>query len=194
MTNVELREAVYAEACKQPSDINEHLPTLRRLAEQCPRVIEMGMRTGVSTVALLAAQPKKLVSIDINPISIISQRTVDLMQIAGETKWQPRVADTLECEIEDCDMLFIDTLHTFEQLKAELWKHVFPSHNTGHCKCKVKKYLVFHDTSTFGFVGEDQKTPGLRAAIYWFQQNAFPLWQVVEDHHNNNGLTVLRHA
>lgn len=184
-----LREQTYERLCKLPSDINEHLPTLRRLAEKCEHVTEMGMRGGISTCALLAAQPKTLVSWDINPRSVLaSEAAKELWLMAGKTSFQPRVGNTLEIFIEPTDMLFIDTLHTAKQLQGELRRHVlwykFESLQ------RVRKYLVFHDTSTFGFEGEDGG-PGLRSAIDWFQKNAFPLWHVVEDHLNNNGLLVM---
>ena len=47
-------EAKYREKCATPSDIFEHLPTLRRYAGQCEHVTELGVRTVVSTWALLA--------------------------------------------------------------------------------------------------------------------------------------------
>ncbi len=180
-------EELYEAARAAPSDINEHLATLRGYASECEHVTEMGMRSGVSTLALLAAQPRKLISWDINPLAIISQNTVNLTLLAGRTQFQPRVGDTLEIVIEPTDMLFIDTLHTAKQLKAELERHADP------VECKVKKYLAFHDTVTFGTQGEDGSEPGLRAAIRWFQKcHAFPLWELIEDRQNNNGLVVLR--
>lgn len=190
-------DAEYERLCSTPSDINEHLPTLKRLAAECSHVTEMGMRGGISTAALLAGRPKTLISWDINPVAIISQRVMDLLGMAvaeGKTTFQPRVGNTLEILMEPTELLFIDTLHTAAQLKEELWRHVFPDHFTGKCKCKVKKYLVFHDTTTFGYIGEDGKQPGLRAAINWFQMNAFPIWQLVEDREQNNGLLVLKHV
>lgn len=191
----ETREATFKHLCNTPSDINEHLPVLRRLASECKHVTEMGMRGGVSTVALLAAQPKTLISWDIDPAAIISETSAAIHLMRGATTFQPRVGNTLEISpIEPTDMLFIDTLHTFDQLKAELWRHVFPDHFTGKCLCRVKRYIVFHDTSTFGFQGEDGKQPGLLAAIEWFQRQAMPIWGVVEKYENNNGLLVLRHA
>lgn len=189
------REDAYATLQKLPSDINEHMPTLRRLASECKHVTEFGMRGGLSTFALLAAQPKTLISWDINPGAIVSQQSNLLLALAGETSFQPRVGNTLSISpIEPTDMLFIDTLHTWKQLKEELWRHVFPDHFTGKCLCRVKRYIVFHDTSTFGYVGEDGEQPGLLAAIEWFQRNAMPIWGVVEKYENNNGLLVLRHA
>lgn len=187
-TEASLREELYAKACTTPSDINEHLPLLREYASKCRRVTEFGMRTGNSTVAFLAAQPKTLISWDLDPWSIISQRTADLMYVRGETNFQPRVGNTLTIPvIEETDLLFIDTLHTGRQLLDELKRHADPVLGT------VKKYLIFHDTITFGDVGEDGKEPGLRAAIRFYQRcHAFPLWELVEDRKNNNGLVILQ--
>ncbi len=180
--------AHYEALCAHPSDINEHLPLLRKLAEDCEHVTEFGMRGGVSTAAFLVAQPKTLVSWDVNPAAIVSQRCADLLAVAGRTSFQPRVGDTLTiAPIEPTDLLFIDTLHTGKQLIAELKRHVDPVSRP------VSKYLVFHDTATFGMVGEDGQEPGLRAAIRFYQRNwAFPLWELIHDLPNNNGLVVLR--
>jgi hypothetical protein len=38
----------------QPSDINEHLQTLHDLASECDHVTEFGVRTALSTTAMLA--------------------------------------------------------------------------------------------------------------------------------------------
>jgi hypothetical protein len=177
-------EGLYQRRCEVPSDINEHLPTLRRLASRCDHVTEMGMRGAVSTTALLVAQPKRFVSWDIDAKAVVSQNVADLVVLAGQTVFQPRVGNTLEIEIEETDLLFIDTLHTAAQLKAELARH----------GSKVRSWIALHDTMTFGLRGEDGKEPGLRAAIADFQRNNFPLWGVVGDYENNNGLVVLEHV
>ncbi len=53
-------EENYNVLVKIPSDINEHLPVLKKYAEQCDHVTEMGVRYIVSTFALVLAKPKKL--------------------------------------------------------------------------------------------------------------------------------------
>lgn len=179
-------ETRFHAARARPSDINEHLPLLRSLASECDHVTEFGLRwaTG-STVAFLAARPRTLVSWDMNPTAVVSQAVADLLACTERTRWQPRVGDTLEITIEETDLLFIDSYHTARHLKAELERH-------GH---KARRYLVFHDTVTFGDRGEDGSDPGLRAAIRWFQkEHMFPLWELIEDRKNNNGLVVLRHV
>lgn len=183
------RERLYREACETPSDINEHLPILRKLAGECAHVTEMGMRGGTSTVALLAAQPETLISWDINPYAVVSQRCADLLFIRGRTDFQPRVGDTLKIRTEPTDFLFIDTLHTYKQLMAELARHCDPIENP------VRKFLAFHDTETFGMRGEDGSEHGLRLAIRWFQrEHAFPVWKLKDDFRNNNGLIVLENV
>lgn len=178
---------LYTAAIRTPSDINEHLPLLYRLAMECEHVTEFGLRgANGSTIAFLAAQPKKFISWDINPWSIVSNPVANLLAMAGATSFEPRVGNTREIIIEPTDLLFIDTLHTAEQLQAELERHADP------VESKVKKYLVFHDTKTFGEKGEDGSEPGLREVIRWFQRcHAFPIWELVEDRENNNGLVVL---
>jgi len=175
-----------------PSDINQHLPMLKEYASKCEHVTEMGMRGARgSTVALLAAQPLEFVSWDLNPGAIVSQAVLDLLPIAGRTQFQPRCGDSLKIHIEETDMLFIDTLHTARQLRDELLRHGM----NDKAESKVRKYIAFHDTTTFGSKGEDGSVPGLRAAIRWFmKEQAFPLWKVVEDVELNNGLVILQHA
>ncbi len=172
------------------SDICEHMPLLRELASQCEHVTEMGVRgANGSTIAFLAAQPAVLVSWDIDPRAIANLRVESLIHNTGRTSFQPRTGDTLQVVTEPTDMLFIDTKHTCAQLVAELRRHADPVEN------KVRKYLAFHDTNTYGSVGDDGLSPGLRAAIRWFQRDhAFPLWQLIEDRQNNNGLVVLQNA
>jgi hypothetical protein len=43
----------FSRECDRDSDINEHLPTLSQLASECQEVAEMGVRSVVSTWALL---------------------------------------------------------------------------------------------------------------------------------------------
>lgn len=164
-----------------PTDINEHLDTLYNLAKECEHITEFGTRHGVSTVAFLAAQPKKLICYDID-----RKPEVDLLDSMKEnTDFIFNQKSTLEVEIEETDLLFIDTLHTYKQVKGELEEH--PK--------KVKKYIVFHDTVTFGYRdevddGELIQKRGINAAIREFLDKNTK-W-VIKDHYtNNNGLTVL---
>lgn len=179
-------ETLYRKALTEASDICEHLPVLRRLGESCSHITEFGLRWGSgSTVAFLAAQPTVLISWDINPWAVISQSVADLVYYSGKTSFQPRVGDSTQINIEGTDLLFIDTLHNIKQLSAELRRHAFVDNN------KVRRFLVFHDTETYGELGDDGGQ-GLNYALHWFNKNNFPLWRPIYQSKANNGLTVLQ--
>jgi hypothetical protein len=179
---MEVLENIYNKRCEIQSDINEHLPTLKKYAEECDHITEMGVRWVVSTFAFMMGKPKKLISIDINPVEKHGIQTIDLISLAktAGVEFEFVLGDTTEIEIEETDFLFIDTLHTYTQLKKELALH--PS--------KVKKYIGFHDTTTFAQVGE-YKEVGLWPAIEEFLSSN-PEWVIAEKFENNNGLTILK--
>jgi glycosyltransferase involved in cell wall biosynthesis/predicted Zn-dependent protease len=166
---------LYRAACETPSDINEHCPTLCALAKECRHVTEMGTRAGVSTTALLYARPEVLVCYD-----RVKHPEVDLLTaLAGRTRLVFHQADVLQVVIEETDLLFLDTWHVFEQVQEELRLH----------GPKARKYIVLHDTATFGEQGETAGHRGLWPAVEEFLvQGKF---KVRERFVNNNGLTVL---
>ena len=104
-------ERLYEEARRRPSDICEHLELLSRLSSLCDGVTEFGVRTGVSTVALIHGRPKRLVSYDVNPVENLS----DLAAAADEAgvSFTFHQVNVLRTTIEETGFLFIDTLHTF---------------------------------------------------------------------------------
>jgi hypothetical protein len=174
-------EQLYNEKCSIVSDINEHLPTLKKYAYECEHITEMGVRWVVSTYALLMGKPKKMISYDINGINWESIAEM----VKTDTSFEFRVANTLDLEIEETDLLFIDTLHNYNQLSGELKLH-------GN---KSRKYIIMHDTTLFEWIGESYNGKvdevGLWPAIAEFlEQN--PHWDILERYENNNGLTILK--
>ena len=186
----------YRQLSEIPSDINEHLVTLKKYTEECETVVEMGVRSIVSTWAFLAGNPRKLISLDLyNPTKFggnlqevydaVSQTGIDFSFVEQ---------DSLTYNLEPCDLLFIDTWHDFLQLKRELTRH----HNS------VKKYIIFHDTVSYCFANEkiademgmlnndETNLPkGLWPAIEEFLHHN-KNWIIWEKKPNNNGLTVLK--
>lgn len=152
-----------------PSDINEHLATLKEYADRCEHVTEFGVRGCVSLHAFLASKAKKVVAYDIANVAVPECDKLTFIN-----------ADVLAVEIEPTDFLFIDTLHTFAQLQQELNLHAE----------KVRRYIAMHDTTMFGENGEDGG-PGLKAAISKFVIADEPWWQECYRSTANNGLTIL---
>lgn len=178
--NLELK---YLNKCSLPSDINEHLPTLMRYAEECDHVTEMGVRWVVSTYAFMMGRPKRMISYDIEPVENhgISREELKTLALQADCDYDFYVADTRDLTIEETDLLFIDTLHTYHQLKRELELHAN----------KSRKYIIFHDTTTFEFMGEGGREEGLWKAIEEFLHHDGN-WAIHERYTNNNGLTILK--
>jgi len=189
-------EAIFDELCNHKSDINEHLPTLRNYASLCEHVTELGTRFAVSAHAFLIACPKKFVSVDIN-YHFFQTVEKDIRAYASncKTDFEFVVGDVLEMEIEETDLLFIDTLHTYNQLSLELRAH----------ESRVRRWIILHDTETYGErdeafylnanISEKVKNlkvakSGLHLALTDFLQD-FKDWQIKEHFSNNNGLTIL---
>lgn len=174
---------IYKNHCKTPSDIQEHLPVLLNYSLKCESVVELGIRNGLSTVALLCGGPKKMTSYDI----VITQQAKDIERHAllENIDFEVLDRDSIKVEIHECDLLFIDTLHTSSQLWCELVRH---------CD-KVRKYIILHDTVTYALFGGGENGiiegyHGLMFALINFLDR-HQEWKVKEHFTNNNGLTVL---
>ena len=165
----------YELRCNTTSDINENLNVLMNLAKECNHVTEMGVRALVSTYAFLEGLKGrgKLISIDIEPPSRFGGDLLEAERLAKEegVDFTFILADTLEVEIEETDFLFIDTLHEYPQLKAELARH----------SDKARKYIGFHDTVSC----ETELMPAINELI------AQGKWKIKEHHTNNNGILIL---
>ncbi len=130
------------------SDIQDHLPRLHAAAKG--KCLEIGVRSGVSTSALLAgieANGGHLVSVDINPCAVFQ----------GHPQWTFIQADTLRDTQalklllnEDWDLLFVDGDHTYEGALSDLVHFG-----------KRSKLILVHDTDAPNF-------PGVRQAVEQF--------------------------
>lgn len=175
-------EKEYRMALHDPSDINEHLDILKLLADEVSHVTEMGTRRGISTRSFLVSDVI-LRAYDI----ALDDRVRELFEIAkSEGKdVEYTEADVLTVNMEETDLLFIDTWHCYEQLIQELRLH-------GH---KVRKYIAFHDTQSYGTESEivdgRKGTNGLLPAIIHYLIENPGVWQFKMHRVNNNGLTVI---
>lgn len=192
---------LYARVRAMPTDMQGHMDTLVDLATGCEQVVELGVRDGVSTVALMQGRPTRLMSVDILPLpgSLVQYQAI----AAGAGVWWSYVqSDSLLVEIPECDLLMIDTLHTHDQLYAELERHA-PRVRPGGA-------IVLHDTSTYGWDDEPvygHASPllrlaspsgyeGLRRAILrWRERTDLGMEYGCEvEYHHCHGLMVLRRA
>lgn len=109
----------------QPTDIHEHLQTLHMLTVELnlKNILELGTRTGESTIALLLATKElggKMTSVDLNSCDEAKKKvkTLDL-----DSYWNFIQTDDLTLDWDEkIDHLFIDTSHTYEQTMLEFQK------------------------------------------------------------------------
>ena len=152
-----------------------HMHQLHKLAQMCRSVVEFGVRTGQSTIALAAGLESggggTLRSFD------IAEASVDVPK-SETVQWTFQRADTSKLElIEPCDLLFIDTLHNAAQVEAEL-KHA----------PMVRRYIALHDAYKFAQDGESGE--GIVKAIFEFLADN-PEWGVLQYYHSQWGLLIL---
>ncbi len=171
-----------------------HMPYLREMARKSENVVELGIKKGTSSIALAWCQGE-LFSYDIAILPYVKS----LMPIIGD-KWHVTQADTRKVPLEEIpehDLLFVDTLHRYHQVVAEL--DTFAR--------KTKKWIVFHDTITFATWGADGEkgtwvdgprvtpgfeptTHGIRLAIDEFMIEN-PEWVIVRHAPYSHGLLTL---
>lgn len=137
----------YHNAAGTPSDISQHVPILRALGASVPTVLELGVRTVVSSWAFGMAGVDR------------ARHGLKFKYTAGDITREPMV-DELESILLNCaaidftfiegddlkippitaDLIFIDTWHVYRQLHLELIRY----------SKLARKYIVLHDTTLFG--------------------------------------------
>lgn len=194
-------EQLYKLRCETPGDINEHLPTLRKYAEQCNSVVECGVLNIVSSYAFACGLKNNVNNyfVMIDPfksndmdffLNVCKQENVNAYFINDSDLKSPLI---------QTDLLFIDTWHVYGHLKREL--------SRWH-SC-VNKYIIMHDTTIDEWYGETIRC-GMNAEIQskdvgipvneinkgiWYAIEEFLTsnknWSIKERFTNNNGLTIL---
>jgi hypothetical protein len=183
--------AHYEAAVAGATAIAAHLPRLRELALGCDLAIEFGVKRAASSAALLIGA-ERVISYDIVPT-----KEARRLHEAARARWDYRIEDSRYAAVTPCDLLFVDSLHTYDQMDAELARHAHA----------VDRYLVCHDTITFGSFGAFGET-GRHAWAYQVGQSCpasslgirpaidalmirDPSWQIVAHYTDSHGLLVL---
>lgn len=130
-------EGMYRERCDTPSDIYLHLPRFVEMVVErnAQHVIELGSRSGVSTVAWLYGLAKTgghLTSVDLDAAPDIG-RWSHWRHIQGDD-----LDPALYSSLEQADIVFLDTNHWHEHTYAELNLYIN--------KVKPNGLIVCHDT------------------------------------------------
>lgn len=164
----------YRKVRSENTDIREHCPTLFSLGNQVSHVTEFTRGVLNSTVSFLASSASKVVS-----YSPFKNKDLERLNNLVDDRLETNSIKNFNYDISETDLLFLDNEHTYANLTFELET----------CADRVKRYILIHDTETFGEIGEDGGK-GLKIAIDDFLENR-PEWNLQNHATNNNGLTIL---
>ena len=170
----------YHDACRTPSDINEHLTTFVKMCREldATKVIELGTRGGVSTIAWLYAMEETdghVWSVDIDPAPDLEHKRWTFIQ--GDDL-DPAVTKQVP---ESADVVFIDTEHSYEQTLAEL--------NVYSWYVRPGGKIVLHDTELLKPFGLRHQPPyPVKKAVEDFCREEVLPWK---NYPNNNGLAII---
>jgi predicted O-methyltransferase YrrM len=165
----------FAAEALRDTDIHEHLVTLYMLTVELrlKTVVELGTRTGESTVALLFAAKEcsgEVFSYDINDCPD-AKRAVERYGLQGH--WHFNRSDDLKVDWNGpIDHLYVDTSHTYDQTLRELQKFEPHVNHNG--------IITMHDPIAF---------PAVRAAATTYMKGRDDMR--LYEYTNNNGLLVI---
>lgn len=175
--NIDLR---LAELLAEESDIRGHLARLRDLVVELDAqvVIELGVRTGRSTTALLAGVERTgglLWSCDV--VNVVAGMAGLDGVVVEHPQWEFVHGDDLAVVARaprPADLVFIDTSHEYEHTRDELAAYA-PLVRPGGC-------VVLHDTN-------DEWPAAQRAIFEWV--DGLTVRPRLEVHNHDNGLSVI---
>ena len=173
-----------------PRDLDRHLPIIRELAAKCDHATEITKRRE-SSVALLAARPKMLISYQKEADVLFKALTEAIKSDAKEREGtdQRRVLEhTTHWHVDsahmnaiaETDLLFLDSVMSGERLKLELDTHAG----------QVRRFIIVRGTGAFGAQAEGSKEPGLFWALAPFLTQ-HPEWRIIHHSVEEYGITCL---
>lgn len=184
----------------------QHFSTFYHFGTKCKRIVEMGVWQAVSSWAWVACDPSYLRLVDVQKVpggqhdeieEEAKKMGMDFKFEIGDTghgaifknqkiaerelSKRGNVSEVPNYIMDDnIDLLYIDSYHSYTQVKAELELHAH----------KVNKYLVFHDTETFGETHDYDGDLGLNPAIREYIAE-HPEWYYIHKVSYGDGCTVL---
>ena len=146
---------------------------IKKYLVNCDSYTEMGINQGATLAAAVLENPKTVRAYDIG-LKWYNEARHLFDKYASENKIDLEVFEisTLDCVIDETDLLYIDTMHKYDHLKEELSLH-------GN---KVKKYMIFHDTNAVA---------ALRKAVEEYVAENLE-WKIITDCKINVGFMTIK--
>jgi len=163
-------EINYLKCCREAHDMTAFMPVLRAYARECGTIAELGVRKGMSTIALLSGMHGgRLWSFDRDECE--NAGGLETMADGAGVQWIFQLGDIYDLHPWPLkpDLLFLDADHTFEGVSRQL--RFFGA--------TTRKWVMIHDSVSF---------PDVRKAVLEF---AGGVWEVERAYTESSGLMIL---
>jgi len=165
-TDIEV-EYIKASSNQYGQGICYHMPAIRYFASQSRVIVELGMNGGNSSRGLISGRPEIFITCDIKA-QATSTHLKNLCN-ANKIDFTFFLKKSIEIEIPNSDLLFVDSNHSYGNVIKELTLHA----------PKINKFILFHDTDFGGVTG---------AINQYFDKNRE--WHLVYETKVDHGLSV----
>jgi len=170
-------ETLYKEEKSKASDVKNLLGIYEKYAKKCDSITEFRRGNNPTSLCFAVSRPKKLCLY--NESGFVFKEEVGIA--LSECEYVSDKSRSLTIEIDETDLLHLDTKHNYDRVLSELKNH----------HSKVKKYILIHDYYTFGDKGDDGRFPGIKKAVSDFIDWSGNGWKIIEENSASNGLVVL---
>ncbi len=146
---------------------------ISKILKGCDSYTELGVNQGATLAIAVLNGIKNIKAYDIalTPYNVAAKH-FNIYADENNINLGVHEADTLTVALDDTDLLYIDTMHTYDHLSKELKLH----------GGAAKKYIIFHDTFA---------QSGLKQAVEEFV-NKSAEWNIITDCQINVGFMTIQ--
>ena len=159
----------------------KYYSSIRKYAEDCESISELGVRKAEEAVAMMAKGVDKVTLYDLMYAGHINPIMEDLEEEGINFMCLPR--NPIRDELDKADLFIISSIHTYNNVKMDL----------SEVKDKANKYIIVTGTEEFGYKNEAQqagKKEGVVPAVEEFLQNN-PKWEKIDQVPYGKGFIVM---
>lgn len=155
-----------------------HHEILRELTvnEKVSRVAECGVFQGWSTALFMTCEIESLCSYEID-FQHIAPLFLTFMQVKGDIDWSLTAHNSVSEPINPADLVFLDTVHTYEFVKQEIALQA----------PRASKFVAVHDAN----YPIDNTHKKVRDAVVEYAEKSNGIWRVVLDSKHDTGFIVI---
>jgi hypothetical protein len=132
-----LENALQDALLDESDPMHAHLGLIRALTRPNDTIVEIGVRQMSCTLAFLASRPAHYIAVDLFVPMYDRVKPAEFVANALGTTFEFIQGDVLEVELPSADILMLDSLHSYAQLRAEL----------ARLSVNITRFIFIHGTA-----------------------------------------------